>query len=94
MTLYANHDKYMLKSPVRVNDLEIVSGKFKYIKPSNVSGEFIATVESDNNRIIYETSSGDINESGTWKIWAEYTDDSGRTSRARTSNITFEKSNV
>ncbi len=94
MALFANQTKFTLVSPVRVDDLGIVSGTFQYIKPSNATGSFVATVDSDNDQITYDTSTSDIDEYGTWSIWATYTDGNGRTNRARTSKITFENSNV
>jgi hypothetical protein len=90
MSIFSNQTKYTLVSPIRVDDLGIESGTFEYIKPSNVKGSFEATVDAENNQITYDVTAGDLDELGTWSIWATYTDGNGRFTRARTTKHLFE----
>lgn len=94
MATFANQTKYTIVSPIQVTDLGIVSATFEFIKPSNATGSFVATVDTDNNQITYDTEAGDIDEHGEWSIWATYTDSNGRFTRARTTKHTFENENI
>ena len=94
MSTFANQTKYTLTSPVKVDDLGIVSATFKFIKPSNATGTFVATVDSENDQVTYDTGAGDINENGEWSIWATYTDSNGRFTRARTTKHIFHNENI
>jgi hypothetical protein len=86
---FNNQTKFTLSAPIRVNDLGIVSGQFNYIKPSNATGFFTGTIDGTTNQMTYDTTTGDINEQGTWKIWASFTDGNGRFNRANTTNVEF-----
>jgi len=90
---FSNQTKFTLVAPVRIDDLGIVSATFKFIKPSNTTGEFVATLDSDNNQITYDTTGSDINEQGVWKIWATFTDSNGRFNRAKTAQVEFKNEN-
>jgi len=90
MAFFARQTKLTLESPVKIDDLTIVSGKFEYIKPSGATGEFIATTDNVNNRIFYDIQTvNDIDEFGVWKIWASYQDATGDVTRAETTDVDF-----
>lgn len=49
--------------------------KMKYVKPSGVKGEWIATKDpADNTKIYYVTEESDLDESGLWALQAHVED--------------------
>jgi len=53
--------------------------RIKYKKPSDATGYWDATVSDESTGVIYyDVTSGDIDETGYWKLWAYVTFSDGR----------------
>jgi hypothetical protein len=87
--IYLNQDSLRIQLTVDVSIAGATLQQIKYIKPiSGDTGFWSATVEDPNSGIIYYDLVGDeLDEVGTWVLWAYVTFSDGRSAPGEAVNV-------
>jgi len=76
-TIFKNQNKLRIRLDCGQDISTSTEKKIKYRKPSGIEGEFVATIDADNQTIYYNFSADDIDEAGIWAFWSHITFDDG-----------------
>lgn len=78
--IYKGQTKLLIMLYTTLDLTGATSMLIKYIKPSGVRGQWVATVnEPEKGILLYEpASTSTLDEAGTWKLWAHVTFSDGR----------------